>query len=368
MSGVLLLLGAMPILAQDESDNCSRRLGDIGAICNVPGAAGTIEIWGVGSASTGGYLLRLNQAQVDAAQPGALIASSPDGRVTVRLESDRNITLSMGPGAEGKVYHVTLHQVVGGNIIATTNTIGGPPGVPAPAGTSLAASQGPAVRVYHSRPRADGSVVHLVRPGHTLNRIALVYQVEPQEIIKRNFLRGTGSLLYVGQVLVIKDAPLPETIRPDECGPELYVVQRGDTLYSIARSFRIRRQYLYVRNQLAQRGSLIYPGQELVIPAMTPAAEGDEDADCAVEEPLYHTVHDGHTLHVIGLVYGVSTQELIERNQLTGGGRWIFPGQVLLIHEGMPLAGDAESMEDDAGAMAAAEMEDDGDDPDEDGE
>ncbi len=377
----LLLLSVLPVLAQG-SDNCTRRLGGIGAICNVPGAIGTIEIWGVGPASTGGSLLRLTQAQVDAAQPGALVASSADGRIAVRLELDRNITIAMGPGPEGKVHHVTLHQSVDGNIIATADTYGGPPGaiVPAvPVVAAIPASQGVPVPVYQSRPRSDGSVIHIVRPGHTLNRIAQVYSVDPQDLIERNTLRGTGSLLYVGQVLVIQDAPLPETIRPDECGPELYVVQRGDTLYSIARAFRIRRHYLYVRNQLTRRGSLIYPGQELVIPGLSLPADGDADAGCEVEEPLYHTVRSGHTLHVIALVYGVNAQDLIELNQLSGGGRWIFPGQELLIRDEMPLdedddvvmdATDDDDADDDVDADDDEEEDDDRDedDADDDGE
>ena len=305
--------------AQTTQGDCSRRLGAIGAICRVPGSGLSVEIWEVTSDSAGKFLLRVTQPQANAAAPGSLITSTPDGRVAVRLELDRNITISMGPDLEGKIHHVTLQYNLHGPIIATAVTYGGPPAAPvsaAPAAPAAPAMPSGQVTVYRQPARPDGSVIHVVRPGHTLNAIARVHHVDPQDIIERNGLRGTGSLLYVGQVLVIRDAPPPDAAAVDECGNVIHVVQRGETLYSIARAWRIRRDYLYVRNQLTEGGRWIYPGQELIIPALTPLVD-EADAselseDCPAAGPLHHTVREGHTLYTIALVYGVDLKALVD--------------------------------------------------------
>ena len=332
--------------AQAGQGDCSLRLGAIGVICSISGPGPSVEIREVTPDSTGRFLLRVTQPQANAAAPGSFITSTPDGRVAVRLELDRNITISMGPDPEGKIHHVTLQHNLHGPVIATAVSYGGPPAPPvsaAPAAPAAPAMPTGQVTVYRQPARPDGSVIHVVRPGHTLNAIARVHHVDPQDIIERNGLRGTGSLLYVGQVLVIRDAPPPEDADAatiDECGNVIHVVQRGETFYSIARTWRIRRHFLYVRNQLTEGGRWIYPGQKLVIPALTPlvdeADEADLAEDCAAQGPLRHIVRARHTLYDIALVYAVDRKDLVERNQLAEGGRWLYPGQVLVIREAPP--------------------------------
>ncbi len=342
--------------------DCFLGLGAIGAICRVSGPGPALEIWEATSDSAGKFLLRVTQPQANAAAPGSLIASTPDGRVAVRLELDRNITISMGPDPEGKIHHVTLQYNLHGPVIATAVTYGGPPAAPVSAAPAAPASPSGQVTVYRQPARPDGSVIHVVRPGHTLNAIARVHHVDPQDIIERNGLRGTGSLLYVGQVLVIRDAPPPDAAAVDECGNVIHVVQRGETLYSIARAWRIRRDYLYVRNQLTEGGRWIYPGQELIIPALTPLVdEGDASElseDCPAAGPLQHSVREGHTLYIIALVYGVEREALVQRNQLNEGGRWLYPGQLLVIRDASPPHPDDE--DEDADDADDAERDDDG--------
>ena len=204
-----------------------------------------------------------------------------------------------------------------------------------------------------------------MRPGHTLNAIAHVHHVDPQDIIERNGLRGTGSLLYVGQVLVIRDAPPPDAATLDDCGNVIHVVQRGETLYSIARAWGIRRDYLYVRNQLTEGGRWIYPGQQLVIPVLSPLVDeadvSELSEDCAAAGPLHHTVRAGHTLYDIALVYGVDREALVQRNQLTEGGRWLYPGQILVIRDASPPHPDDEDEDAEHDDDADAEHDDDAD-------
>ena len=104
------------------------RLGAIGIIYRRFEPELALDIYGIGEDSRGYFLLRVTQAQIDAAGSGALVSSTEDGRVAVHVEDDGHITVSMGPNDEGKVHHLTIKDNAGGSVIGTVDTIGGRPG------------------------------------------------------------------------------------------------------------------------------------------------------------------------------------------------------------------------------------------------
>ena len=111
-------------------DNCFQKLGAIGQLCRVGEAdVLTINIYGIAADSTGYFLLRVTQTDIDDAALGTLVASTEDGRVAAHREADGNITFSMGPNIEGKVHHVVLQGDLNGAVISTVDTTGGVPGV-----------------------------------------------------------------------------------------------------------------------------------------------------------------------------------------------------------------------------------------------
>lgn len=182
-------------------ENCFQRLGAIGLICRVmlePGP--TIEVWGVTSESRGFFILRVMQPEVDAVRPDGLVACSADGRVAARVHRDRNVTVSMGPSPEGKTHHVTLRNHLNDHVIGTVDTFSGRPCDPAsllPPGTAP---------VTRQAPRADGSIVHVVRQGDTLWAIAQAYGIiYPHELIERNDLVDNGRWLTPGQEVLIRE-------------------------------------------------------------------------------------------------------------------------------------------------------------------
>ena len=329
---------------------CFQRLGAIGIICRVPGPGPTIEVWEITPDSVGHLLLRVSQPKVDAARPDGLVASTPDGRVAVRVRPDEHITISMGPGPEGKVHHVSLEFTLHGHVIGTVDTYGGPPGAPVSALPAVpAAPAAPAAPAISCRPSGcrpssstgsppspDGSLIHVVRPGQTLFSIARVLWRRPmQDLIERNELEGTGgSLLCVGQVLVIRDAPPPDDADDadadaatlDECDSIIHVVQAGETIYSIAQAYDVHPRHLAIRNQIPYGGNRLHSGQQLVIPDVT-----SPQGDCAVAALTTHVVQPGHTLYSIALVYGVALDDLIRLNRLTDEGNTLYCGQVLTI-------------------------------------
>ena len=320
---------------------CFQRLGAIGIICRVPGPGPTIEVWGITPDSVGRLLLRVSQAKVDAARPAGQVASTPDGRVAVRVRPDEHITISMGPSPSGKVHHVSLEFTLNGRVIGTVDTYGGPPGAPVSAVPAVPAApatfadpaapampSGPRVSPVISRQpaRADGSLIHVVRPGQTLFSIARAYGVHMQDLIERNRLEPGGAWLLAGQTLVIRDATISDTTTFADCDQIVHVVSPGDTLFSIAEAYDVHPRHLAIRNQIPYGGNRLFSGQQLVIPDVT-----SPSVDCGAAGQARHVVHPGHTLYSIALVYGVSLDDLIRLNRLTNEGHTLYSGQVLII-------------------------------------
>jgi spore coat assembly protein SafA len=57
---------------------------------------------------------------------------------------------------------------------------------------------------------------------------------------------------------------------PEVCSGFIYTVQAGDTLFNIARSFNIDLQRLIAANPQIANPDLIFPGQRICIPEVTP--------------------------------------------------------------------------------------------------
>lgn len=100
---------------------------------------------------------------------------------------------------------------------------------------------------------------YTVRAGDSLYTIAQRYGVSVQQLIAANNIPPNNAL-YIGQLLYI---PIP--IRQ----PATYVVQSGDSLYSIARRFNTTEESIMVLNNLT--GTALSVGQRLVVPQYTEA-------------------------------------------------------------------------------------------------
>lgn len=118
----------------------------------------------------------------------------------------------------------------------------------------------------------------------------------------------------------------------------VYVVRRGDTLYSIARRYGVD-LWDIVRANGITNPSLIYVGQRLVIPGVGPAPT-PTSSPATPEPPPAQTVYvvqRGDTLYRIALRYGVSMWDIVRANGITNPNR-IYVGQRLVIPTGGPPA------------------------------
>jgi len=156
----------------------------------------------------------------------------------------------------------------------------------------------------------EAQSVYIVQRGDTLSAIGRRYNISVQTLMSYNNL--TATTIYVGQQLLI-----PGGGEPGPVYPTTYVVQRGDTLNSIARRYDTTVQALMQVNNL--RSTKIYVGQRLTISVATDP-----------NQPLiYHTVQRGDTLSAIARRYNVSVDAIRATNGLTGN--TIYIGQQLLI-------------------------------------
>ncbi len=101
---------------------------------------------------------------------------------------------------------------------------------------------------------AAGPDVHVVQSGETLAGIAARYGTTVAELMRLNSLRDP-DLIYAGQRLLI---------RAGTAGDKVHIVRRGQTLGSIARAYGVSVDDLRAANGLS--GDLIFVGQRLRIP------------------------------------------------------------------------------------------------------
>lgn len=141
-------------------------------------------------------------------------------------------------------------------------------------------------------------LIHVVRPGDTLWKIASAYQVSVAEIVSINQLPDPNLLLR-GQALVIPTEDAAHTVRS------------GDTLWKIAQSYGISIHAITQANPGIDPSNLM-PGQILRIPA------------------LRHRVQRGETLWSIAQRYGTTLSSLLKVNRIENP-NMIYPGYVLVI-------------------------------------
>ncbi len=111
--------------------------------------------------------------------------------------------------------------------------------------------------------------------------------------------------------------PLPEPAleeRPapsEDAGPtELYVVEPGDTLSTIATMFETTVDELLRLNDLPEP-SLVYTGQSLLVPQRAQPPPEDESPETTV-----HVLQVGETLATIAASYGTTIEAILELNDL----------------------------------------------------
>ena len=152
--------------------------------------------------------------------------------------------------------------------------------------------------------------VYIVQKGDTLYSIAAANNTTVDELKKANNL--TSNILSTGQLLKIPSALLPEST---------YIVKKGDSLYSIANKYNTTVDELKRINNLTS--NILSIGQVLKLPS-------DKVSNVEKEEnTINYTVQKGDSLYSIARKYSTTIGKIKDLNNLTTN--LLSIGQVLLI-------------------------------------
>ena len=136
-------------------------------------------------------------------------------------------------------------------------------------------------------------------------------------------MRRWSSIVLLALMLILPFGSSVVSAAPSQ-NTVTYTVQRGDTLYSIARRHGVSLWDIVSANGITNP-NLIYPGQQLTISGgATPAPSTPSTSSTT------HVVVRGETLTRIALRYGVSVWTIVNANGIANP-NLIYPGQQLTI-------------------------------------
>ena len=147
--------------------------------------------------------------------------------------------------------------------------------------------------------------IYIVKKGDSLWKIANQYNTTVEKLKSENNLKN--NLLSVGQKLTIPSISVSDG--------HTYIVQKGDSLWSISNKFNISIEDLKRLNNLTS--NLLSIGEVLKIKDMALATDNT------------YTVQKGDSLWIIANKYDITTEELKNYNNLTSN--LLSIGQVLKI-------------------------------------
>ena len=151
----------------------------------------------------------------------------------------------------------------------------------------------------------DGENVYIVKKGDSLYSIASKFNTTVSEIKETNNLKSNS--LSIGQKLIIPTSKVDKN--------QTYIVQRGDSLYLIANKFNTTVENLKEINNL--KSNLLQIGQKLIISGTSSTTDN-----------LY-TVKKGDSLYQIALKFNTTVNDIKRLNNLTSNSLSI--GQQLKI-------------------------------------
>jgi LysM repeat protein len=158
--------------------------------------------------------------------------------------------------------------------------------------------------------QTGGEVSHVVQRGETLYSIARLYDVEMDAILIRNNLIDPNRI-STGQVLIIPTGAV--TV------PRVHVVAAGETLYSIAIRYNTTVEALVVTNSLANANSIAV-GQVLTLPATGGPAT----------YPRVYMLDRGDTLRNVATRFAVTWQAIAAYNNIPNP-NVVQAGMVIMI-------------------------------------
>lgn len=184
--------------------------------------------------------------------------------------------------------------------------------------------------------------VHHVQKGHTLYAISKVYSVSVEDIIAAN--PGVESGISIDQEVLI---PVKSVNKKEaksnppeiENGQLIHTVSKGETLYGIAKKYKVSVEELVSNN--SQIGDGLNVGMKLFINQQTiPDLKSQLIVPALPDDYILHEVKEKETLYGISKMYNVGIEEIININPDLSEG--LKPSMLLNIPKTKLEAGDLE--------------------------
>ena len=148
----------------------------------------------------------------------------------------------------------------------------------------------------------DSNIIYVVKSGDSLYNIAKLYNTTVNDI--KTFNNLSSDKLSIGQIIKIPESTSIVTPSEDEVINEgsVYVVQKGDTLYSIAKKFNTTVENIKNINSII--GDILTIGMNLLIPTST------------LSDIIIHTVKKGDSLWSLANKYNTTVDAIKQLNNL----------------------------------------------------
>lgn len=184
---------------------------------------------------------------------------------------------------------------------------------------------------------AQSSSTHTIQKGETLFSIAKAYDVEVQQLKRWNDL--SGDQLSVGQSIIVGGVTSEAASSGPDNDHQVHTVEKGETLFSVSKQYQVTIAELKAWNDLSANNLKV--GQTLTI-YPTEQVDGQDQAvtvDNETQQNSTYLVKNNDSLYKIAQKHGMSVDRLKDLNNLASN--TIRVGQQLTVHSspGTPSVG-----------------------------
>ncbi len=142
---------------------------------------------------------------------------------------------------------------------------------------------------------------YITKDGESLKTISEKLNISLEKLQKAN------NLYYLGELRAGSEIILPDNSKDFF---NYYIIEKGDSIYAIARKYNINPSLLSAMNGLKNE-DYIYPGQEILIPKSNYS---------------YYLTAEGDTLDMIAKAFNKPVSKVIEENEVI----YLLPDQLIV--------------------------------------
>ncbi|MGP7816788.1 LysM peptidoglycan-binding domain-containing protein [Niallia sp. 01092] len=134
---------------------------------------------------------------------------------------------------------------------------------------------------------------------------------------------GIGTTAFFGNMQMVEACDCVEN----------YTIESGDTLYSIAKNYKVTVDQLKSKNGF--ESDRIYAGQDIIVPFLDEKGNLPIVGEPMEEGEIVHYIQNGDTLWSLSRKYGVSIEKLMKDNNLQS--TILIEGRLLTVNTGVEI-------------------------------